>query len=182
MNADLQKLEQQIEAENITILLMPKINYSDRLMDILKLFSEHRQKICYVSANRPAKSLMKQFEAFSIDANKFKIIDCISDSVTQTDKRNASVYFIGSPKNLTELSIVLAKSMQEGAENIFVDALSTFVIYQDSITVVRFTHNLISKLRSDEKNGIFVVLKDEISNVLLSDLSMFVDNVIDGEN
>ena len=41
---------------------------------------------------------------------------------------------------------------------------------------------MLFRSRSDEKNGIFVVLKDEISNVLLSDLSMFVDNVIDGEN
>lgn len=174
-------LEKKMKEESIVLLVLSKEGYSEKIAALAKIAAKQSRCICYVSVNKPADALAKMFVMQGIDAGKFRFIDCISRTAfdNSVKKGNDRTIFISSPGNLTELSINVASAISEGASDVFVDALSTFLIYDEPLAVVKFAHNLITKLRECNGRGFFVVLKNEVSNALLDDLSMFSDSVVE---
>ncbi len=176
---DLFYAEKQLQDNGIVLLILPKAEYSENLMTILKIVVKQNKSICYVSANKPEKTITKLFNENDIDRKKFLIIDCITGQVGKEEGKEGATIFIKSPADLTELILAVIGAINFGLEIVFIDSLSTFLVYRNETTVVKFTHNLISKLRSLDKRGIFVILKDDVGTALIGDLGMFVDRVID---
>ena len=164
------------------MVILPKLTYSSIILALLRIISEQNESICYVSANKPEKTFTRILEVNDIDRKKFLIIDCagVGDRGRQPGD-GAETIFVDSPRDLTNVSIGVTDAINRGVENIVFDALSTFMIYGEGLVVVRFAHSLISKIRTSERKGVFIVLKDEISRILLDDLCMFIDAVIDFE-
>ena len=178
------KLESQLKGKDIVLLVLSKAEYSDSVLGLASAISKKTPGICYVSANKPANALIKLFETGKITTKKFQFIDCASSSSAASkgsSKDSRDITYVSSPRNLTELSIAISRAIGKcnASDAIFVDALTTFLIYNDGLTVVRFAHNLISTLREKEKKGYFIALRNDISSSLLDDLSMFVDGVVE---
>lgn len=176
---DLKEVEKQLKENDIVMITLPKANYSEKVMDIVKIIANLNKSICYVSVNRPEKTLVELFNENDIDRKKFLIIDCISSNVEKHEKGEGTTIFIKSPANLTELSLAVVDAIDSGLEAVFIDSLSTFIVYVKELIVVKFAHNIISKMRVSEKKGIFIVLKSDISTILFDDLNMFVDSVVE---
>lgn len=178
----LKNVEMQLEGKDVVLLVLTKSEYSEKIVELARIVSGRNRGICYVSVNKPAKALSKAFAEQKIDTKNFRFIDCISrtafDNSVKKEGGDRTV-FISSPGNLTELSINLSASISREIKDVFVDALSTFLIYAEGIAVIRFAHNLITRLRECGGRGYFVVLKNDISGALLDDLSMFSDGVIE---
>lgn len=177
-------LEKQLKGRDIVLFVLSNADYSEKVTELARIVSERNQRVCYVSANKPAKALIKLFGGKRINAKKFWFIDCISRSSFGEGNANKGqnesvILYTSSPGNLTELSINITGALTNGATGVFVDALSTFLIYEEGTVVIRFAHNVISRLREYECKGYFVVLKNDISSSLLDDLSMFVDGVVE---
>ena len=175
----LNEIEKQLKEKDIVMVILPKVKYSEKIIDVLKIVAEHNKSICYVSANKPEKTLVNLFDVNNIDLKKFLIIDCVTGSVAKKEEKDMATVFISSPRNLTGLSIAVTEALDLGIGNVFVDALSTFMVYEKGLVVIRFAHSLISKIRASSSKGVFIVLKDDVSSVLLDDLSMFVDEVVE---
>jgi hypothetical protein len=175
---DLDKIEKQLRENEIAIIVMPKTNYSENIMKLIKTISKISNSICYVSANKPEKTLIKMLNENDIDPKKFLIIDCISER--EEHKKDKSI-FVKSPTNLTGVNLAIKEAIDLGIDSVFIDAISTFMIYEQGVIVVRFAHNIITKLREIEKKCIFIVMKEDINRALLDDLDMFVDVVCDYE-
>lgn len=175
-------LEKKMKEESIVLLVLSKEGYSEKIAALAKIAAKQSRCVCYVSVNKPADALVKMFGMQGIDAGKFRFIDCISRTAFDNSVNKVGgdrTIFISSPSNLTEISINVAAAISGGASDVFVDALSTFLIYDEPLAVVKFAHNLITKLRECNGRGFFVVLKNELSNALLDDLSMFSDSVVE---
>ena len=168
----------KLSESEIVLSVVPKNEYSQDLVRLIKIIAKQNNSVCYVSANKPMRAILKLFDKTGVDPKKFLIIDCITTGPL-TEKRAGSTIFMRSPKNLTGLAITVGEAVDQGVENIFVDALSTFIIYTESPAVVRFAHSLITRLRVADKKGVFIIVKGDIGKGLLDDLSMFVDNVIE---
>lgn len=177
-----QSVAMQMKSKDLVLLVLSKNEYSENILELSKIVSKQSKGVCYVSVNKPAKSIAQVFSAAGIDTKNFRFIDCVSrsafDNNIKKEGADKTVY-ISSPGNFTEISINVASCMSNGFDTVFVDALSTFLVYGDSNTVIRFAHSLITKVREFGGKGFFVVLKDDVSNALLNDLSMFVDGVVE---
>lgn len=178
------KLGSRIKGMDIVLFVLSKSDYALQIKEIVKSVAEQNKKICYVSANRSADVLATSFKAEGIDVRDFWFIDCISrtasaESYTKKSQKDAVILFVDSPRSMTDLSISISGAINNGVKNVFVDALSTFLIYNETVMVVRFVHNLISRLRESSGRGFFVVLKSDISSAILGDLTMFVDRVVE---
>jgi len=113
------------------------------------------------------------------DLKKFFFIDAVTASV-KTPEENDNVVFISSPRALTELNITLNKVLEVGNLDCTVfDSLSTLLVYEDQMTVIRFVHNVMAKLRTTNSKGVFTALKEDITTNLMKDLNMFADKVVE---
>lgn len=179
---EFKSVERAIKEKDIVLIVLSKSEYSEKILGIARIAAGRGGGLCYVSVNKPASSLLKVFGAEGIDTGKIKFIDCISRAAFSGDMKNCdsgNIIFLSSPRNLTELSINIAEVVAKGIKSVFVDALSTFLIYEDGMVVIRFAHTLITKLREAGGHGALVILQNDISGALLDDLGMFVDCVVE---
>ena len=86
MDYNEQKTDSGQEEGQIIVLLIPDEEYSKRVMSITKDLSKGVAMICYVSLNLPYTSLLKNFKDLKIDASKFYVIDCITQTAEISKK------------------------------------------------------------------------------------------------
>jgi hypothetical protein len=177
------KIQDELKTKDILAVTMPKKDYAKHIASTVSALSKAGSKITYVSVNKPYNALLKLFKDNSIEPKEVCVIDCVTATVAKKQavtKKEECLYFISSPKNLTEISLNIGDVIKK-TDMVFVDAVSTFMIYEKSVIVLRFVHDLINKLRLDNKKGVFVILKDDKDDDLLDDLSMFVDGTVEIE-
>ncbi len=171
-------LEKELPHNEIVLVVLPKLEYVEKIMKLLKITIKQNKRLCYVSLNKPKKTLEKELEKYKINPKNLFIIDCVSKTAQQVIQTKSTI-FISSPKHLTELSIAVKKAIDLGADIFLIDSLSTLLIYEKETAVIKFTHYLISKLRATDRKAIFIIIASETSRALFEDLCMFVDAVVE---
>ncbi len=160
-------------------MLLPDNVYSERMKEIAKIVSKLSERVCYVTLNKPYKTLLKDFEKNRIDSNKFFFVDCVTKKV-KDEEASEQVVYVSSPKALTEINIVMKKVLNAGKiDSTIFDSLSTLLVYEGSHAVVRFSHSIISMFRTLGSKGILISLREDMQNELINDLNMFVDKVVE---
>jgi archaellum biogenesis ATPase FlaH len=145
------------------------------------LLEERRMSGVCITFNKPFKTLSEEFVKVNIDVNKLFFIDGITETATGMHDKSDKCFFMSSPKNLTELAILLEQALGKlPQENrfIFLDSLSTLLIYNETDTVLRFIHALTGKMRLWNVTGVIVFLEKETDENIISQLSQFCDKVI----
>jgi hypothetical protein len=160
---------------DIILTVIDRKNYSNNISHLIKAVADTNNLFLYISANKPEDLLLENIKKAGVNSSKLLIVDCVAKSSKPTKK---NVIHIGS-RSLTNLSIISDKSLNKGISTVFFDSLSSLLSDNKSDIVIRFSHDLISKIRAKKKKGVFVILNGEISQALLDDLSMFVDKVIE---
>ena len=160
----------------VIVALVSKDKYSEA-ENLIAKESVAIQKTCYVSLNKPYNTLVAAFTKSGIDVKKMVFVDSASSGFGEP-KDGLKVVQISSPKALTELNIAINKIIDgEKIKQLVFDSLSTLLVYEQASTVIKFSHSVISKLRSAGVNAVFLALKEDVQNELIKDLSMFVDKV-----
>jgi len=172
-------IRKEISGKDILLFLIPNRNYSDGMKSITAASAKIFDKICYVSLNKPHETLMSIFKGCGINTGGIVFVDCVAAGA----KKPASVckvFFVPSPNALTDLNIAINNVVkEERAKVILFDSLSTILVYQEPSIVIKFSHSIISSLRSAKVKGVFTCLKEDIGNELVKDLSMFVDKIVE---
>lgn len=155
---------------NLVIVTTTKEKYLQMVQELYAEFQNYGKKIGYITLNRPYSSIHMKGDIYFVDA--------ITATVQKPALAN-NCTFVSSPTALTELSLAFSSLYGEkGCELVIFDTISTLIIYQDIGTVIKFTHNLVTKASVLNKKAIFIALKED-SETLIKDLNMFVDKVID---
>lgn len=174
------EIGRRLEAEDILLVVLPNSEFSKQRLDLTAALQKKGLAVCYVSANTPAKKLRVLLKGAGVVEEKLSIIDCITGGISAGVAGDASTVFVSSPKDLTGLSIAISQAVKGGSNCLLVDSVSTFVLYESPVSVARFAHSVISRLRVFDKKGVFLINKDESSRALYEDLRMLVDSVVDG--
>ena len=169
------KFDTEMKDNQILVIVAKNSDYAESVADIMSAADRLYEKICYVSLNKPYKTVYKSLEEHGIDMGKIVFIDSVSGIAKRADD---STIFVSSPKALTELSMAITDVVGKGAESFLVDSLSTLLIYDESSTVIKFAHALISKARMHDTHFVFTILKEDVKTELLKDLGMFVDKIV----
>ena len=80
-------------------------------------------------------------------------------------------------RELTDLCIALAKMISEEKEVkfVFVDSVSTLLIYNDSKSVARFCHSVTEKFRSMNLPAALVLVEMEEAKDVVAQVAQFCD-------
>lgn len=175
-NAVLEEALRTKESNQIVIFLVSETNYYEKIIEITSTVSKYYKKTCYVSLNRPYETFQNQANTKKINPENFFFID----AVTKGKKINGSnVSYVTSPGALTELQIEISKALDKDAvESLLIDSISTLLVYETPINVVRFMHSVITTLRTRKMAGVFLAFKRDVDDTLTKDINMFIDRVM----
>jgi len=167
-------LEQELKSDGIFLVSFEGEKYREGVKGILDVATKRFKKICYVTVNDPCETI-----AGSVGDGKCPnifFIDCVTSTV-KSPKPQDNAVFVSSPHALTEISLALKKYSQNTDLVIF-DSISSMLIYESPSTVLKFIHNLVLIFRTLRKGVIFIMVKEDASNELVKDFTMFVDKIL----
>jgi len=170
-----------IKKGEIVLLVVSAQKYLSVSLNVLKHYCNDKKSSCvYVSVNRNYSNLVSLLKQKKINTNKMFIIDAITPPSGQ-DKNSSNAIFVGSPKGLTDISISASAAINalKGEKIVFFDTLSTLLTYNDAGTIAKFAHFLVNKMKDWDASGIIISLEKETDERLKSQLSQFVDRVIE---
>ncbi|HVP24603.1 MAG TPA: hypothetical protein VMS81_01320 [Methanomicrobiales archaeon] len=138
--------------------------------------------VIVVTTNQPYSILRKAYEKDGIDLSKLRFIDAITKyAIGEVPSGIPGARFTSSPSDLTQLGIAIGDSLKEMSGRkaaILLDSVSTMLIYLPSANLSKFIHFVSSKLKILDMAGIFLAVEDGLDPILLSQLTTFVDQVV----
>ena len=168
----------ELESKTILMVNTTKQNYSNVAKEIVPYLAEKFSKIGYITINRPYATIVKEIQEQGLQTDKFYFVDAITATV-QSPPVVDNCIFINAPSDLTDLGLAFSSLLSDhGCDVIFVDTISTLIVYKDIGAVTKFVHNLVTKSRVNNKKAVLLAVRQD-SEKLLQDLNMFVDAVIE---
>jgi KaiC/GvpD/RAD55 family RecA-like ATPase len=166
----------------IVLIITSGERYLEAQQALLRLLiNKKKMNGVYITFTRPYKTLKLELESQGINYSKLFFIDMVTEDTGVEQEKEKNCYYVSSPNNLNELAILLEQALTKlPKENrfIFLDSLSTMLIYNETDTVLRFIHALTGKMRLWNVTGVIVFLEKESNGKILSQLSQFCDKVI----
>lgn len=186
MIVNLVKEVEELADNPIAAFLVPNKLYSNTNIALLKALANTKKLSgIYITVNKPYESIITLLQKNAVNVSSLFFIDLVTKLTEEQPNRIDNCLFMESPESLTDLSIALGEAVNSipGEKFIFLDTLSTLLIYNKAETVTKFAHFLTSKIRKWGVKGIIISLVKETKPELQAALAQFCDKVVDlGEN
>ena len=133
----------------------------------------------YVSLNKPYETIREELKQNNLDINAIYCIDCVSKG---TGKFSSSdkCFCLESPSSIAELLALIKNLCDEGKiKFIFLNSLSTLLLYNDIKTVEKFAHDLINKARKSNVSVLIMTPKEKSEEDVLATITAFCDKEIE---
>ena len=166
------------------LVLLKNKNYVNELERIIKEIRKHHTKICYVCLSKPYSEVIENLRKERIDPQNFVFVDVMS-SLHYKLKPIKNCIFVPGPENLNEIKKAIKRAVnKEKCEAIIFDTISTLLIYKQTHTIIRFTHELMIDKNQSTINKVYVILKErgiykDESAKLIKDLNLFADKTLE---
>lgn len=169
--------EQEIRENQVLLCTTSAEDYLTRRIDILNGLTSNNKNICYISFTKPYTSIKQELSTAGFSDVFF--IDTLTMSVQKPPEADDCL-FVQAPTALIDISVAISKVIEKkGSVSLLFDSLSSLLVYQDSLTLIKFLHNIINKSRVQNVKLVFLVLKKDVDSELVKDLYMFVDKVVE---
>jgi KaiC/GvpD/RAD55 family RecA-like ATPase len=172
---------EDLETRKIFLVLSSAGKIRERNIEIIREISAQGFKSVVITTNYPYKILKKLYEQNGVDLSQVFFIDAITGSSTVPEK-DPMVKYVNSPANLTDMGIAVTEMLKDISGQkvcILFDSVSTMMIYLPSANISKFIHFVTNKLRLTDISGIFMAVEKGLDPQLLSQLTTFVDEIMD---
>lgn len=172
---------EELPRGSVVLVISAAENTLKKNIEILKFLLGNGYSGIYITINQPYKTLNDLFADRGLDIEKIFFIDSITKTIKGEPKREENCLFISSPQGLTELGIAVSEAMgslKTEKNFLFLDSLSTLLIYNSTGSIAKFSHFLMNKIRLSNVTGIFISIEKEMDRKLISQLSQFSDRTI----
>jgi hypothetical protein len=137
-----------------------------------------------VSVNMPYIVLARVYAKKGIDPQQLYVVDAVTHYSGGATEPNPHVRYISSPANLTDMGIAITDMLTKIPEPdkcIVFDSVSMLLIHSPTVTASKFLHFVVNKLKILNVSGIFLCVDKGLDPVVLSQMSAFVDKILDFE-
>jgi hypothetical protein len=173
----------ELEQKKIFLILASPETIRQRNTDLIKEISGLAYHTVVITTNYPYSVLAKMYAQGGIPAGSVSFIDAVTrNSVGNVENIPGVVRFINNPANLTDMGIAITEMLKEQSGKkvcIMYDSVSTMLIYLSSVNISKFIHFVTNKLRLMDISGVFLAVEKGLDPMLMTQLTTFVDNVID---
>ena len=169
--------------KQIFLILASPGNIRERNIEIIKELSELGFLSVIITTNFPYSILNKLYAQSGVDISHVSFIDAVTrNSIGTAENIPGVVRYINNPANLTDMGIAVTELLKEHSGEkvcILYDSVSTMLIYLSSPNISKFIHFVTNKLRLLDISGIFLAVEKGLDPMLMSQLTTFVDKVVD---
>ncbi|HII97693.1 MAG TPA: hypothetical protein HA272_00135 [Methanoregula sp.] len=174
---------QDLEKKQLFLVLANPGDIRQRNIDLIKEISANGYHTIIVTINFPYSILSKLYAENGVDLSTVSFIDAVTrNSIGSVENIPGVVRYVNNPANLTDLGIAVTEVLKEhSGKNVCIlyDSVSTMLIYLSSPNISKFIHFVTNKLRLMDISGIFLAVEKGLDPMLMSQLTTFVDTVID---
>ena len=166
------------------LMLAPPENIHAMNIAVMKKILKHECTPLVITVNQPFKVLTKTYTREGIDTSKIYVIDTVTQYSGGVLEENPRVKYVNNPANLTDLGIAISevlKQIPDTRKCIMFDSVSMLLIHIPSVTASKFFHFVVNKLKLSDVSGIFLCVEKGLDPVILSQMSSFVDKIVDFE-
>ena len=168
----------------VSLMLVSAANYSKYTVELIKLLmNDMKMHGVYLTVNKPYRQLVEGLSKVGVNVDNIYFIDCITKVAGEEPSSNQQIIFAGSPGNLTlmgmainQASMRLKKTSDRGF--LFFDSLSTLLLYNETKTVAKFAHFLVTRLRILELDGIVFAVEKDMDREVIRALAQFCDIMV----
>lgn len=168
----------------ISLMLVSAENYSKYTAELIKLLmNDLKMHGVYLTVNKPYRQVVDGLTKLGVNIDHIFFIDCITKVAGVNPTSSQQIIFAGSPGNLTSMgmainqaSMRLKKSTDRGF--LFFDSLSTLLLYNETKTVAKFAHFLVTRLRILELDGVVFAVEKDMDREVIRALAQFCDNMV----
>ncbi|MCK9579301.1 MAG: hypothetical protein M0Q92_02480 [Methanoregula sp.] len=174
---------EDLEKKQIFLVLANPGDIRQRNIDLIKEISANGYHTILVTINFPYGILSKLYAENGVDLTTVSFIDAVTrNSIGSVENVPGVVRYVNNPANLTDLGIAVTDVLKEHSGKkvcILYDSVSTMLIYLSSPNISKFIHFVTNKLRLMDISGIFLAVEKGLDPMLMTQLTTFVDTVID---
>jgi KaiC/GvpD/RAD55 family RecA-like ATPase len=170
----------------ITLLNAPVESYMEVNTEAIRILIEDMKfQGIYITVNKPYHELVSEFSKSGLDTSKIRFVDAISQTYGMKPKENKQCKYVFGPLNIEGIVNAVREFLPEiktpaGKIFVFIDSITTVLLYNHLPRTVRFSKFLTSDLRKLNINGIMVsVAAGMTSERLVKEVKQFCDEVID---
>lgn len=162
----------------IVLALIDPIKYQDAIVELVKYFAARTPRGIYVSLNKPYAVLSKNLDKAGVQTGSLFFVDAITNVPSANESPEAAC--LGSGIDLSNLCIGISKAVSRFSEEkfLFLDSLSTLLIYNDPRAVAKFAHLLTEKMRRWGTSGSLLTVEMNAERDVVSQLAPFCDKVV----
>lgn len=142
-----------------------------------------------VSTRYTTEELLDRYEELNFDETKFGVVDSVSHSVGEESAETETVKHTSSPSDITGIGIKVSDLIELFQENpdvdrtvLYMDSISTLLMYSELQTVFRFLHVLTGRVRSIEGMALYTMDPDMHDERDYSTLVQLFDSTVELRN
>lgn len=180
----------QMPRSFVVLITVSAEDYARANTEILKvLANDDNLPGLYITINKPYITMKRSLDEAGVKTDRIFFIDCITKTAGGKPEDDANVLYLDSPQNLTGLGVAMAEALSDMPSEdkykfLFMDSLSTLLLYHNAGTVAKFSHFLTSKMRVWGLRGVLMSVEKETDPEFVNQLSQFCDTVLklEGKN
>ena len=137
------------------------------------------KNVIYITTNKTYAAMVELFKSENVDSSRIFFIDCISQQISRKAAGAPNCVVLDGPKNVTQMGIAISKAMAsvQGEKVLFLDSLSTMLIYNDPSVVGRFSNFLMNKMQFSGVDGFVMALSSDMDKKVISFAQTVADKV-----
>jgi KaiC/GvpD/RAD55 family RecA-like ATPase len=180
------KYKQMKKTGWVSLVQVPAGNHLQINTESLKiLIDEMRYKCIYITLGKTCTDLDKMYKQAGVKIENIYYIDAISQMYGESRSDTKRCMYTAGPLDVESISSAvrtLLASLGEGKKCVFLDSVTTVLLYNSLPRTLRFSQFLATNLKSIGVTGIMVsIAKGKSTNQLIKELSKLCEEVINIE-
>jgi KaiC/GvpD/RAD55 family RecA-like ATPase len=167
----------------LTLVEVPAEKHMNVNSEAMKILINELGYTCvYITLSKTAVELDKLFKTEGIDTNKLFFIDAISQMYGEAAKESKRYNYTGGPLDVDSITVALREllsSIQSEKKCVFLDSVTTVLLYNTLPRTIRFSKFLTQTLKQVGVDGVMVSMaKGETTKKLTLELQKLCDEFI----
>ena len=172
----------RMKKPGITLALASSNDYNEANMALMEyLVNEKGEPGVYITLNKPYSTMEEILVEQNIDPRMIIFIDAITIPSGGSVSNSPHCLYLTDLMNLTDMALIIDEAIAaipNDKKFLFIDAMSTLLLYNNSGNVAKFVHFLSGKIRRWKLDGVFLSLEAESDKEFISQMTLFCDKTI----
>jgi hypothetical protein len=172
-----------IQDEELYLIMASAPDIRNKNIEIIKGLLSKDYYVLVITTNQPYDVLKKNYEKRGIAMERIFVVDTVTKYAMGHDHEPvANCRFVNNPADMTAIGIAVTESLGglKGKKvSLLFDSVNSMLIYISSQNITKFIHFVTNRLRLMNFSGMFLAVEKGLDPDVLTQLTTFVDEVVD---